>query len=231
MRSWTAESRRIFRGINAGRRWSKLTIAGPPAEGTSPKVDVDQELVAEAARGSREAFDDLIRRHQVSIVSLARALTGGSADAEDIAQEVFLRAWRSLGGFRGDSTFRTWLHRVAINVIHSHHGRVSRWQRLLRVSPPATPDAPDDPIERAPDSIDVEADVVLRDAIDKALSSLPEELRVAVTLRDVQGLDYREIARVLDVPIGTVESRIFRGRQRLKPLLEPLRSRAGGSLF
>ena len=69
-------------------------------------MDVDQELVAAAARGSREAFDDLIRRHQVSIVSLARALTGGSADAEDIAQEVFLRAWRSIGGFRGDSTFR-----------------------------------------------------------------------------------------------------------------------------
>jgi RNA polymerase sigma-70 factor, ECF subfamily len=186
-------------------------------------VDVDQELVAQAAAGSREAFDDLVRRHQVSIVSLARALTNGSADAEDLAQEVFLRVWRSLRGFRGDSTFRTWLHRVAVNVIHSHHGRVSRLRRLVQ-PPPAEPD--NDPIGRAADPVDVESDVVMRDAIDRALGSLPEELRVAVTLRDVQGLDYKEIAAVLEVPIGTVESRIFRGRQRLKPLLEPLRLKA-----
>lgn len=192
-------------------------------------MDVDQELVAQAARGDRDAFDDLIRRHQVSIVSLARALTGGSADAEDIAQEVFLRAWRSLGGFRGESTFRTWLHRVAVNVIHSHHGRVSRWQRLVHRPASSATEPADDPIERAADSIDVEADVVLRDAVDKALATLPDELRTAVTLRDVQGLDYREIASVLDVPIGTVESRIFRGRQRLKPLLEPLRAKSGRS--
>jgi RNA polymerase sigma-70 factor (ECF subfamily) len=190
-------------------------------------VDADQELVAQAAAGSREAFDDLVRRHQVSIVSLARALTNGSADAEDLAQEVFLRGWRSLRGFRGDSTFRTWLHRIAVNVIHSHHGRVSRLRRMFQ---PASADlrgpdgqASNDPIEQAADPVNVESDVVMRDAIDKALASLPEELRVAVTLRDVQGLDYREIASVLGVPIGTVESRIFRGRQRLKPLLEPLR--------
>ena len=187
-------------------------------------MDADQELVARAASGSREAFDDLVRRHQVSIVSLAHALTNGSADAEDLAQEVFLRAWRSLRGFRGDSTFRTWLHRVAVNVIHSHHGRMSRLRRMFQ-PPSADPDAAD-PIEEAADPVNVESDVVMRDAIDKALASLPEELRVAVTLRDVQGLDYREIASVLDVPMGTVESRIFRGRQRLKPLLEPLRLRA-----
>ena len=189
-------------------------------------MDVDHELVAQAAAGSREAFDDLVRRHQVSIVSLARALTNGSADAEDIAQEVFLRVWRSLRGFRGDSTFRTWLHRVAVNVINSHHGRVSRLRRMFQPASAESADsANDDPIERAADPVDVESDVVMRDAIDKALASLPEELRVAVTLRDVQGLEYREIASVLDVPIGTVESRIFRGRQRLKPLLEPLRLR------
>jgi RNA polymerase sigma-70 factor (ECF subfamily) len=186
-------------------------------------VDADQELVARAAAGSREAFDDLVRRHQVSIVSLARALTHGSADAEDLAQEVFIRAWRSLRGFRAESTFRTWLHRVAVNVIHSHHGRVSRLRRLFQ---PAPAEPVDDPMERAADPADVESDVVMRDAIDKALALLPDELRVAVILRDVQGLDYREIALVLDVPMGTVESRIFRGRQRLKPLLEPLRLKA-----
>jgi len=192
-------------------------------------VDVDQELVAEAAAGSREAFDELVRRHQVSIVSLARALTSGSADAEDLAQEVFLRVWRSLRGFRGDSTFRTWLHRVAVNVIHSHHGRVSRLRRLFQVVPAESATERDnDPIESAADPLDVESDVVMRDTIDKALATLPDELRVAVTLRDVQGLDYKEIASVLEVPIGTVESRIFRGRQRLKPLLEPLRVKESG---
>jgi RNA polymerase sigma-70 factor, ECF subfamily len=185
-------------------------------------VDADRELVAQAAAGSREAFDELVRRHQVAIVSLARALTNGSADAEDIAQDVFVRAWRSIRGFRGDSAFRTWLHRVALNVIHTHQGRVARIRRMF-YTPAGEAEREMDFIERAPDSADVEADVVMRDAIDRALASLPDELRVAVTLRDVQGLDYREIALVLDVPIGTVESRIFRGRQRLKPLLQPLR--------
>jgi len=187
-------------------------------------VDADRELVERAARGSREAFDELVRRHQRAIVSLARALTRGSADAEDIAQDVFLRAWRGLGRFRGDSTFRTWLHRVAVNVVHSHTGRVGRLRQLLL--PRSDSVDADDPIERAPARTDLEAETLLRDAIDRALATLPEELRMAVILRDVQGLDYREIADVLDVPIGTVESRIFRGRQRLKPLLAPLR---GGS--
>jgi RNA polymerase sigma-70 factor (ECF subfamily) len=184
-------------------------------------VDADRELVDRAASGSREAFDELVRRHHVAIVSLARALTHGSADAEDLAQEVFLRAWRSLAGFRGESAFRTWLHKVAVNVIHTHHGRLARIRRVFQTQ--QSDDMSNDPVERAMDPDDMESDVVLRDAIDKALSTLPEELRVAVTLRDVQGLDYREIADVLGVPMGTVESRIFRGRQRLKRLLQPLR--------
>jgi RNA polymerase sigma-70 factor (ECF subfamily) len=185
-------------------------------------VDADSGLVEAAARGSREAFDELVRRYQGPVVNLARALTGGgrgqagNEDAEDLAQEVFVRAWRGLGGFRGDSTFRTWLHRVAINVIQSHRGRASRLRRLFQAAPAPTDDEMDDPIESAADPDDMEQGLLLREAIDKALAVLPEELRLAVTLRDVQGLDYRAISDLTGAPIGTVESRIFRARQRLK---------------
>jgi RNA polymerase sigma-70 factor (ECF subfamily) len=185
-------------------------------------VDPDRGLVEAAAGGDREAFDELVRKYQGAIVSLIRSLSGGSEDAEDLAQDVFVRAWRSLGGFRGDSTFRTWLHRIAINVVRSHYGRASRLRRWLQPAPAAEMDGPD-PIEAAADATDMESDVVRRDAIDRALAAIPAEMREAVVLRDVQGLDYREIADALGVPMGTVESRIFRGRQRLRTLLEPLK--------
>lgn len=185
-------------------------------------MDADRALVQAAAAGDREAFDELVRKYQAPIVGLARSLTAGSADAEDIAQEVFVRAWRSLSGFRGDSAFRTWLHRIALNVVHSHHSRASRLRRFFQAPAPDQPPELDAP-EAAADPSDLEGNILLRDAIDKALAAIPQELRVAVVLRDVQGLDYREIADLLRVPLGTVESRIFRGRQRLRPLLEPLR--------
>ena len=151
------------------------------------------------------------------MITLARVLTAGRGEAEDLAQEVFVRAWRSLGSFRGDSTFRTWLHRVAINVIRTSQTRQGRLARLF-VARRHDEKAPD------PASGEEPADAVLarRQVIDRALAALPEELRVAVTLRDLQGLDYKEIAAALDVPIGTVESRIFRARQKLKPLLASL---------
>ena len=188
-------------------------------------MDPDRGLVEAAAGGDREAFDELVRRYQGAIVSLIRSLTGGGADAEDLAQEVFVRAWRSLARFRGDSAFRTWLHRIAVNVVRSHQGRMSRLRRWLQ---PASSEAEmTDPIEAAADASDMESDVVRRDAIDRALAAIPAEMREAVVLRDVQGLDYREIADALGVPIGTVESRIFRGRQRLRTLLEPLISSRG----
>ena len=177
-------------------------------------MDADRGLVEAAAEGSREAFDELVRRHQTPIINLARVMTGGSADAEDLAQDVFVRAWRGLSAFRGDSTFRTWLYRVAINVIQSHQGRASRLRRLFTATP--VTDEAEDPIESAADPDDLEQQVLDRDAIDRALAALPEDLRLAVTLRDVQGLDYRAIADVTGTPIGTVESRIFRARQRLK---------------
>jgi RNA polymerase sigma-70 factor (ECF subfamily) len=183
-------------------------------------VDPDRVLVEAAAAGSREAFDELVRRHQAAMITLARVLTSGRGDAEDLAQEVFVRAWRSLRSFRGDSTFRTWLHRVAINVVRTSQARQGRIRRMFTSRDSAGGGLP----ARDPESGDepVDATLARRQLIDRALAALPDDLRVAVTLRDLQGLDYREIAAALDVPIGTVESRIFRARQKLKPLLAPL---------
>jgi RNA polymerase sigma-70 factor (ECF subfamily) len=177
-------------------------------------VDPDRELVEAAATGSRDAFDELVRRHQSAIVTLVRVLTGGR-DADDLAQDVFVRAWRSLRSFRGDSTFRTWLHRVAVNVVRTSQAREGRLRRLFaRRSTDEEDFDPPAPVEP------FDASLARRQAIERALASLPADLREPVTLRDVQGLEYKEIASLLNVPIGTVESRIFRARQRLKPLLE-----------
>ncbi|HEX9366267.1 MAG TPA: sigma-70 family RNA polymerase sigma factor [Vicinamibacterales bacterium] len=180
-------------------------------------MDPDRALVEAAAGGSRDAFDELVRRHQAAMIRLARVLTSGRGDAEDLAQDVFVRAWRSLRSFRGESTFRTWLHRVAINVIRTSQSRQGRLMRVFvsrdREDPPPDPASGEEPVD---------ATLARRQVIDRALAALPDDLRVAVTLRDMQGLDYKEIAAALDVPIGTVESRIFRARQRLKPLLEML---------
>ena len=111
-------------------------------------MDPDRALVEAAAAGSREAFDELVRRHQSAMLTLARVLTGGRGDADDLAQDVFVRAWRSLRGFRGDSTFRTWLHRVAINVVRTSQAKQGRVMRLF-VSRQSEEDEPFDPPARA----------------------------------------------------------------------------------
>jgi RNA polymerase sigma-70 factor (ECF subfamily) len=189
---------------------SRPDIGGEP-------LDPDRALVEAAAGGSREAFDELVRRHQGAMITLARVLTSGRGDAEDLAQDVFVRAWRNLGAFRGESTFRTWLHRVAINVIRTSRSRQGRLLRLF-----VARDTGDRAPETASGEEAVDATLARRQIIDRALAALPDDLRVAVTLRDLQGLEYKEIAEALDMPIGTVESRIFRARQKLKPLLASL---------
>jgi RNA polymerase sigma-70 factor (ECF subfamily) len=182
-------------------------------------LNSDRPLVDAAAAGDREAFDELVRRYQVQILSLTRALLAGSADAEDVAQEVFVRAWRSIGEFREDSSFRSWLHRIAVNLVYSHQRRLARERRVFGLPSVGQDSARE---EALPSTEDVESAVVLRLTIDRALAQIPIELRTAVVLRDVLGLDYKDIARAVGVPMGTVESRIFRGRQRLRPLLRRL---------
>lgn len=190
---------------------------------TRAQTDPDRALVDASAAGDPEAFHDLVRRYEARIFNFMRVSTGGDAEAEDLAQEVFIRAFRALGRFRGDSSFKTWLYTIATNVVRTHLTRRSRWQAVRTVwagsergddmNAEPEPEARDEDVERA---------LVRRDAIDRALATLSPDLRLVITLRDVEGLDYREIAAALGVPIGTVESRLFRARQRLRPLLEPL---------
>jgi RNA polymerase sigma-70 factor (ECF subfamily) len=185
-------------------------------------VDVDEALVAEAARGNRDAFDVLVRRYQSRLFQLIRILTRGDEESEDLVQETFVRAYRAVHRFRGESTFRTWLHRIAVNVVRTHLTRRSGRRGLRLVE---TSDA-EDAVAQLASADDLESAVVRRRMIDQALAQLPAGLRLLITLRDVQGLEYREIAAITRLPIGTVESRIFRSRRRLRPLLEPLLPRS-----
>ena len=180
-------------------------------------MDPDRDLVEDARRGSQEAFASLVRRYQFSVYNMARVAARSDVDADDLAQEVFIKVFRGLKAFRGDSTFRTWLYRVAVNVIRTHAARPGMFGWLRR-DEPQHPDAAD-PLAAVPAPGDLESDVATRQAIDAALRQLPADLRTAVTLRDIEGLDYKEIAEVLDIPIGTVMSRIARGRGKLRQLL------------
>lgn len=179
--------------------------------------DDDRDLVARARKGDLEAFEALVKTHQHRLVHFVRMMTSSAADreaAEDVAQEAFLRAYRALGQFRGQSSFRTWLYQIATNVARTQSAR--RRDRNEQQEP-------ESPYERdRPSEEHVERRIIAHDQLRRALQALPDDWREALVLRDIEGLDYKEIAEVLGIPMGTVESRIFRGRQRLKAaLMEP----------
>ena len=194
---------------------------GPEAEQRTTEIDPDRAAVEDARAGDGGAFEVLVLRHQARIVNYASAIVHDAGAAEDVAQETFVRAWRGLARFRGESAFKTWLYRIATNVARTHLDRRGRQARIgdRSLDDETEPLQAGDVPSPAPDA---ETSLVRREAIDRALAELPEELRVALVLRDVEGLDYKEIAGVTGAPIGTVESRIFRARRRLRTLLRPL---------
>lgn len=199
------------------------TEAEPLLPAVGNQVDPDRVLVEEANAGNRDAFETLVRRYQHRLVNYAHAIVRDTGEAEDVAQETFIRAYRSLGRFRGESAFKTWLYTIATNTARTALERRGRRARVGDQS--LDDDAQTLTAEQVPaGGADAEASLVTRDAIDRALSELSTDLRVAVVLRDVEGLDYKEIAAVTGAPIGTVESRIFRARRRLRTLLQPLMS-------
>ena len=193
----------------------------PADESPGEAADPDRSAVDDARAGDTGAFETLVLRYQTRIVNYASAVVHDAGIAEDVAQETFVRAWRGLDRFRGESSFKTWLYRIATNVARTHldrRGRQARTGDRSLDDEAETLQAGDVP-STAPDA---ETSLVRREAIDRALGELPEELRVALVLRDVEGLDYKEIAGVTGAPMGTVESRIFRARRHMRTLLRPL---------
>jgi len=186
---------------------------------TSPgRQEPDEALVARVRRGEIDAFDEIVRRYQHRIVNYVRAMVSKSVEAEDVAQEVFLRAYKSLRTFRGRSAFKTWLYQIATNTARTHGMR--RGKRPEDAVGTLSGDDPEGP-PPAVSPEDLETRILLRDRIDRALAQLPDEQREILVLRDVEGFEYREIAQMLSIPIGTVKSRIFRARARMRDLLRP----------
>ena len=184
---------------------------------------LDNELVKRVQRGDDAAFDLLVRKYQHRIAALIGRYVNDWSECQDVAQETFIRAYRAIGNFRGDAQFYTWLHRIAVNTAKNH------LVAMGRRPPGADIDAADaeqfDSGIRLRDTDTPEREMMRRQmeqTVLRAVEGLPEELRVAITLREVDGLSYEEIAQRMDCPVGTVRSRIFRAREAIDQELRPL---------
>ena len=176
--------------------------------------ETDKELVSRVKRGDRAAFDLLFGRYQHKILSLVARHVRDPQEAEDVAQEAFIKAFRALPRFRGESAFYTWLYRIAINTAHNH--QMARSRRPpgvdIAVEDAEFMDGADRLIEsESPDAAASRDE--LAEAIDQAIAALPDDLRSALALREFEGLSYEQIAAIMECPVGTVRSRIFRARE------------------
>jgi RNA polymerase sigma-70 factor (ECF subfamily) len=185
----------------------------------------DQQLVQRVQKGDRSAFDLLVLKYQHRVLKLVGRFVNNAAEAEDVAQDAFLKAYRALPSFRGESAFYTWLYRIAINT--AKNSLVATRRRPVDFDLDLQdPDQFDRHAKLK--EIDTPERVLLteeiRQVVQGAMEQLPEDLRTAIVLRELDGLSYEEIAEAMECPVGTVRSRIFRAREaidkRLKPLLD-----------
>ncbi len=186
--------------------------------------EIDQQLVERVQRGDKAAFDLLVVKYQRKIFRLLSRLIRDSAEIEDVAQEAFVKAYRALPNFRGDSAFYTWLYRIAINTAKNYlvsQGRRAPTSTAADVEDAETFDDGDHLRDlNTPDSMLVTKQV--GEAVNRAIDQLPEDLRTAIVLRELEGLSYEEIAESMQCPIGTVRSRIFRAREAIALELRPI---------
>lgn len=187
------------------------------------EVHLDRDLVQRVQKGDKSAFDLLVRKYQYKIIKLISRYVHDPSEALDVSQEAFLKAYRALPGFRGDSAFYTWLYRIAINTAKNY--LVAQGRR-----PPSS----DIDVQEAEQyegqsflkEYETPERLLLKDEIAatvfKVIEELPEDLRTAITLREIEGMSYEEIAQTMGCPIGTVRSRIFRARESIDAKLHPL---------
>ena len=188
--------------------------------------EADQALVERVQAGDKQAFGLLVAKYQRKLTRLVLRLVRDTAEAEDVVQEAFIKAYRALPAFRGESAFYTWLYRIGVNT-------AKNWLIAQGRRAPTSTEVDSEEAETYEDG-DLLRDVdtperllmskQIAETVNAAMTMLPEELRTAITLREIDGLSYEEIAEVMDCPIGTVRSRIFRAReaiaQKLRPLLD-----------
>lgn len=186
--------------------------------------EIDQELVERAQRGDKQAFGLLVSKYQRKLGRLLSRLIRDPAEVEDVAQEAFIKAYRALPSFRGDSAFYTWLYRIGINTAKNY--LVSQGRRAPTTTEFDSEDA--ESFEEGDQLRDINTPerVLLSkqigETVNAAMEALPEELRTAIVLREIEGLSYEEIAEIMECPIGTVRSRIFRAREAIAEKLRPL---------
>jgi len=185
--------------------------------------DIDQALVERVQRGDKKAFDVLVLKYQQKVANLISRYIRDPSEVLDVTQEAFIKAYRALPNFRGDSAFYTWLYRVAINTAKNHLAAMGRRppQDDIEAEVAEQTDVGTRLKEQdTPEHLAMQDEIArtIRDAMDE----LPDELRTAITLRELEGLSYEEIAQAMDCPIGTVRSRIFRAREAIDKKLKPL---------
>lgn len=184
---------------------------------------IDQALVERVQRGDKRAFDLLVLKYQNKIIQLVYRYVHDSDEAMDVAQEAFIKAFRAIDRFRGDSAFYTWLYRIAINTAKNH--LVASARRPPRTDIDAQDAEQYDSAAGLKEQATPERVLLteeIRQTVARAIEELPDDLKMAITLREMEGLSYEEIAQTMECPIGTVRSRIFRAREAIDTKLRPL---------
>lgn len=186
--------------------------------------DVDADLVARVQKGDKRAFDLLVLKYQRKIMRMLARMVRDPAEIEDVAQEAFIKAYRALPQFRGESAFYTWLYRIAINTARNWQAARSRRpvsESVIENEDGETFSAVDALTDiNTPESMLASRQIV--ETVNAAMNALPEELRTAIVLREIEGMSYEDIAQSMGCPVGTVRSRIFRAREAIAAQLRPL---------